>query len=70
MKSEKDKEFRIYRYPLLGHTFLTPTSRMFDELRKDNFEKHIIKTNDVAGISIKRINFVEDIDYTFRHILD
>lgn len=67
---EMDKEFRIYRYPLLGHTFLTPTSRMFDELCRDNFEKHIIKTNDVAGISIKRIKYAEDIDYTFRHILD
>lgn len=66
---EMDKEFRIYRYPLFGHNFLFPTSRMFDELCRDNLVKHLIKTDDVAGTSIKLIKYAEDIDYTFKHIL-
>jgi len=65
-----DKDFRVYGYLLLGHNFLIPTSRFFDDLCRDNFEAHLVKTKDVAGTSIKRINYAEDIDYTFRHILD
>ncbi|MBK5191755.1 MAG: hypothetical protein JJE07_00845 [Flavobacteriaceae bacterium] len=67
---EMDKEFRIYGYQLLGHNFLIPTSPFFDELCRDDFLKYLVKDNHPFGTTIKRIDYAENIDYTFRYIAD
>lgn len=67
---EMDKRFRIYDYQLLGHNFLIPTSSQFDNLCRDNYLKYLKNENHPFGTTIKRIDYAENIDYTFRYVGD
>ena len=67
---DMDKRFRIYEYQLLGHHFLIPTSPQFDNLCRDNYLKYLEKEDHPFGKVIKRIDYAENIDYTFNYVGD
>jgi hypothetical protein len=66
---EMDKTYRIYGYQLLGHNFLIPTSPFFKDMCLDDFIKYLITEKHPLGTSIVKIEYAEDIDYTFKYLM-
>lgn len=65
---EVDKEFRFYSYPLMGHSFVIPTSNQFMNERLDAYSKHLQKTDDSFGTQLMPINNIEQLDFRFNYM--
>jgi len=63
-----DRDFKVFDYMIIGHTFCIPTSRYFVGLYLDYYKKHLIETDNPFGTEIIPIKYIEDIDFTFRFI--
>lgn len=67
---EVDKNFRFYSYPLMGHSFVIPTSNQFMSERLTTYKKHLIQSNDPFGLELIEIDKVENIDFRFQYMND
>jgi len=65
---QMDKDFRVFDYIIMGHSFCIPTSRYFVNIYLNNYKKYLIDTDNAFGTEIIPIKYVENIDYTFKFL--
>ncbi|MDR6372343.1 hypothetical protein J2795_002998 [Chryseobacterium bernardetii] len=65
---EMDKEFRFYSYPLMGHSFVIPTSSQFMDERLSAYIKYLRKTEDPFGSELISLDNIEQLDFRFNYM--
>ena len=65
---EIDKNYRFYSYPIIGHSFVIPTSNQFMEERLKEFKKLLIKEKNPFGVELIEIKKMEDLDFRFNYL--
>lgn len=63
-----DKDFKVFDYIIMGHTFCLPTSRNFVSFYLDYYKTYLITTDNPFGTEIIPIKYVENIDFTFKFL--
>lgn len=64
----QEKKFKAHIIPIMGHNFVVPVAKNFDEKYRLKFLKHLQKTDYPLGEVIRKVNYAEDIDYVFSHL--
>lgn len=65
---KEEKEFGIYSYQIMGHTFCIPTSKFFENFSLDRYRKYLIEIDNPFGIEILPIKYIADVDFTFKYL--
>ena len=67
---KEEKEFGIYSYQIMGHTFCIPASNFFVNFSLDRYCDHLRQIDNPFGTQINPITYISDVDFTFRYLFE
>lgn len=65
-----DKIYRFYSYDFLRHNLVIPTTSNFIKERLNIFKDYLIKDDSPFGKELIEINYIEVLDFRFKHLED